>query len=287
MLAIFIVAFVITGGIVGYLQEIQNSASVIYPIAAGFVPTIQSYGPGAQVTMLSTTAAANAPTGYTTSFGGRMIEIEGYMTIEVLNPNSALSDAMSLAYSLGGYVASSSTGQTGGASMVVRVPQGNFSLAMHKLAAFGTVRAQSISSNDVSEQYVNLQAQLDAYETEAATLLRILNSSRTVSDALATEDTLQQVQGNINQIEGQLQVMQRLVAFSTLNVDFLSPNPEPALDFGEALRSAIMSFYIVAKGMLIVGGAIAPFLMIGAVAYYPYKRFSKKKEKEAKPTGTG
>lgn len=218
-----------------------------------------------------------------------MIEFEGYMTVKVGEPKVASNQAAGVAASLGGYVASSSFDETvSSSSVVLRVPQENFSLALEKLAALGKVKAQSISSNDVTEQYVNLQAELNAFKTEEATLLRILNSSNTVKDALATEETIQQVQANINQIEGELRVMQRLVAFATINLQFVAPIAQPTLEFGEALRSAIMSFYIVVKGMMIVGAALAPVAVLGGIAYYPYRHFSRKKSKpvEGKVTGT-
>ena len=219
-----------------------------------------------------------------------MVEQEGYVALEVADTKAASEQASNLAYSLGGYVASSSFDQSSSSSNVVlRVPQQNFTLALHKLAALGRITSQSVSSNDVTEEYVNLRAQLDAYETEAATLLRILNSSKTVNDALSTEEAIQQVQANINQIEGQLRVMQRLVAFATINLQLTTPLATPELDLGDVVRSAILSFYIVLKGMLILGAAVAPIAVIGGIAYYPYRHFSKKKLKplEAKLTGSG
>jgi hypothetical protein len=218
-----------------------------------------------------------------------MVELEGYVTLEVADTKAASDQAANLAYSLGGYVASSSFDQVSSSSNVVlRVPQQNFTLAMHKLAAMGKMTAQSTSSNDVTEDYVNSQAQLEAYQTEAATLLRILNASNKVSDALSTEEAIQQVQANINQIEGQLRATQRLVAFSTINLQLVSPPAGPELDLGDAVQSAISSFYIVLNGMLILGAAAAPLAALGGIAYYPYRRYSKKKEKlpEAKLTGT-
>lgn len=219
-----------------------------------------------------------------------MVELEGYVTLEVADTKAASERAANVAYFLGGYVASSSFDQAGSSAYVVlRVPQQNFTSGLHELAALGRMVSQSVSSNDVTEEYVNLQAQLDAYKTEAATLLRILNSSKTVNDALSTEETIQQVQANINQIEGQLRVTQRLVAFATINLQLTTPPAAAGLDLSDIVRSAVFSFYIVLKGMLILGAALAPIAVLGGVAYYPYRHFSKKKEKpvEAKLTGTG
>jgi hypothetical protein len=207
-----------------------------------------------------------------------MVELEGYITIQVAGAKAASDRAAQLAASLDGYVASSTFDDSGStASIVIRVPQGNFSLAMRSLSFLGDVKAQSTSSNDVTEQYVNLQAQLDSYITEETALLRILNSSTTVKDALDAESSVQNVQAQINDLEGQLRVMQRLVAFATISIQLIEPPKNPTLDFGDALQSALLAFYTVTKGMLILGGSLIPVAVVGAVIYVPYKHLSRKK----------
>jgi Tfp pilus assembly protein FimV len=150
---------------------------------------------------------------------------------------------------------------------------------MRGLSSLGIVKAQSISSNDVTEQYVNLRAQLDSYTTEEAALLRILNSSATVRDALDTENAIQNTEAQINDLEGQLREMQRLVAFATINVELIQSARTPMLDFGAALNSALQAFYTVTSGILILGASLIPIAIIGGVVYVPYRHLSRKKPK--------
>jgi hypothetical protein len=234
------------------------------------------------VTLFATTAATEtAPSGsYSTSFGGRMVELQAYLTVQVDNLKAASDQATQLAASLNGYVASSSFDDSGSsANIVLSIPETNFSSAMRSLSNLGIVKAQSISSNDVTEQYVNLQAQLDSYTTEEATLLRILNSSTTVTDALNTENAIQNTQAQINDLEGQLRVMQGLVTFGTINIQFIQPAESPTLDFGDAFNSALLAFYTVTRGMLILGASLVPVAIVGGIAYVPYRHFSRKKPK--------
>jgi len=153
----------------------------------------------------------------------------------------------------------------------------NFSLAMRDLSVIGTVKDQSISSNDVTERYVDLQAQLESYKTEETALLRILNASTTVRDALDAENAMQNTQAQINDLEGQLRVMQRLVTFATINIQLMEAAKGPTLDFVEALNSALSALYTVAKGMLILGASLVPIAIVGGIVYIPYKHFSRKK----------
>jgi hypothetical protein len=211
-----------------------------------------------------------------------MVEMQGYVTLQVNDAKAASDQAARLAASMSGYVAASSFDDSGSsANVVLRVPEANFTSAMQSLSKLGTVKAQSVSSSDVTERYVNLEAQLDSYMTEKAALLRILNSSSTVKDALDAENTIQNVQSQIDSIEGQLSVMQRLVAFATISLQLTEPPKSPTLSFGDALNSALAAFYTVTKGMLILGASIVPIAILGGVVYVPYRRFTHKKPEAA------
>ena len=288
--SIIIVVFVLAGALVGYASQSQSSpVSILGGYGAANGPAVPG-GPNMtslpivnqQVTYLAATTASvmGPPATSSTSFGGRMVEMDGDLTIQVSDVKAASDQTDRLAASLNGYVASSSFDDSMlSASIVLRIPEANFSSAMRSLSTLGIVKAQTVSSNDVTEQYVNLQAQLESYTTEDATLLRILNSSKTVTDALSTEDAIQNTQAQINDLQGQLQVMQRLVTFGTINIQLIQPAANPTLDFGDALNSALLAFYTVTKGMLILGASLVPIAMIGGVVYVPYRHFSRKKQK--------
>ena len=281
LVSISIVVFVLAGTLVGYASQPQSSP---VPILGGYRAVNGPAVPGVnqQVTYLTTAGAPGTGSSgaYSTSFGGRMLELDGDLTIQVSDVKAASDQTARLAALFNGYVASSSFDDSGsGASIVLRIPEANFSSAMRSLSSLGIVKAQTISSNDVTEQYVNLQAQLESYTTEDAALLRILNSSKTVTDALSTEDAIQNTQAQINDLEGQLQVMQRLVTFGTINIQLIQPAANPTLDFGDALNSALLALYTVTKGMLILGASLVPIAMIGGIIYVPYRHLSRKKQK--------
>jgi len=283
--AICIFTFVLASVLVGYTTQLRSSTAASpgsnpggYGVVNGTVVP-EAMQP---VTLFASTAATKtAPSGsYSASFGGRMVELEAYLTVQVDNLKAASDQATELAASFNGYVASSSFDDSGSsANIVLSIPEANFSSAMRSLSNLGIVKAQSISSNDVTEQYVNLQAQLDSYTTEEATLLRILNASTTVTDALNTENAIQNTQAQINDLEGQLRVMQGLVTFGTINIQFVQPAKNPTLDFGDAFTSALLAFYTVTRGMLILGASLVPVAMVGGIAYVPYRHFSRRKPK--------
>jgi hypothetical protein len=278
--AILVALFVVAGATVGYMNQLQTPVLGPAPQGVGYENPSAASG----VTFMSTTySAEGVPRGtYTSSFGGRMVELQAQLTVQVEDTKSTSSKILALASFLCGYVAESSFDEgSSSSSLVLLIPQENFTVALKQLGALGRVESQSISSNDATEQYVNLQAQLGAYKAEAGTLLRILNASNTVVDALATENAIRDVQTQIDQIEGTLRVMNHLVDFATVNVVLIQPAKNPTFDFNNTVQSAILSFYTVVTGMMILGASVLPIAIVGGVAYYPYHRYSKNKRKPA------
>lgn len=274
LLGLSIALFVLAGAIVGYASQPQRP-SIMNPSGYGAINSPTGISGVQKPDMLisnTDTLASLLP-----SFGGRIIELQGYITIRVDDTKAATDRATRLAASLGGYVGSASFDDSrSSGSIVIRVPASNFSLAMRNLSILGSVKAQSISSSDVTEQYVDLQAQLDSYRAEQVALFRILNSSKNVKDALDTEIAIQNVQSQINRFEGQLRVMQRLVVFATINVQLTEPT-NPTLDFGDAIVTALRAFYTVTKGVLVLGASLIPVATIAGIVYLPYKHFSRKR----------
>jgi hypothetical protein len=113
-----VVAFILASAVVGYFSESQSLSS--QPAVPGMQGYSVLYGPvplkPSQVAVYSTTGSA---TGIPSSYGGRMVEQEGYVALEVADTKSASEQASNLAYSMGGYVASSSFDQFSSSSSFV------------------------------------------------------------------------------------------------------------------------------------------------------------------------
>ena len=96
-----------------------------------------------------------------------------------------------MAQNLGGSVDSmSSNGEQNQeqATVMIRVPQDQFLTALDKLQSLGTVQNQNITSQDVTQQYIDLQAQLNSAQLEEQSLQAILAKATTVADEIAIQD---------------------------------------------------------------------------------------------------
>jgi uncharacterized protein len=87
----------------------------------------------------------------------------------------------------------------------------------------GTVENQNINSQDVTQQYIDLQAQLTSAQMEEQSLQAILAKATTVSDEIAIQQQLTQVIAQVENLQGQINYMQNQVAMSTITVNLNTP----------------------------------------------------------------
>ena len=148
------------------------------------------------------------------------------VSLEVSNVSTALTQVETMAQNLGGSVDNmSSSGEQNQeqANVTIRVPQNQFLTALNQLQSMGTVESQNISTQDVTEQYIDLQAQLNSAQLEEQSLQAILAKATTVSDEIAIQEQLTQVISQVESLQGQINYLQNQVAMSTITVSLNTP----------------------------------------------------------------
>jgi uncharacterized protein DUF4349 len=143
----------------------------------------------------------------------------------------ATNRAANVAVGLGGYVAKSTTsfGATQPtADLTVRVPVDSFETALNRLRVIPGMKvvSETESGTDVTAQYTDLQAQLNAATAERDSLLVVLSDARNVGDILAVRDRISSVQAEINQLQGRINVLGDRAAFSSIAVSLSEPAPK-------------------------------------------------------------
>jgi hypothetical protein len=75
-----------------------------------------------------------------------------------------------------------------------------------------------MGANDVTKEYVDLEATLRNYQAEEAQYLLIMKQARTVKDTLDVSEHLSDVRGNIEKTQGELKYLQHDIEMSQINV---------------------------------------------------------------------
>ncbi len=100
----------------------------------------------------------------------------------------------------------------------MRVPETSFDAAVRRFAALGHVESASTSSEDVTSQFVDLQARLQHYQSVERRLVRFLAQTGTISQMLAIQDRIDQTQLTIEQLNAELKSMREQTSYGTLTV---------------------------------------------------------------------
>lgn len=104
----------------------------------------------------------------------------------------------------------------------LRVPQARLDATLDALSAMGKIRDRTITTEDVSNQLVDLQARLiNARKSEEA-LQEIMSRSGEIADVLAVARELSAVRQTIEQMVAQQKNLQTQVSYSTISLTLAS-----------------------------------------------------------------
>jgi hypothetical protein len=158
------------------------------------------------------------------------------------------------------------------------VPATKFDETVDALAKMGKVQSEHISGNDVSAQYVDLQARLANEEAQRNAMLALLSKAQTVSDIIAVQNQLGQITGQIEQLKGQIQYIEHNVAFSTMTVQLteagapVTTTPSDNWGFASALSDAAHNFVTTINYLITGVGAVGPVVILLGLGYLVWRR---------------
>lgn len=99
-----------------------------------------------------------------------------------------------------------------------RVPSDSYAVFLNDASAAGSVTYKSETTEDVTADYVDLEARLESLRTQEARLLELAGQAGDLADLLAIEEQLAQVRYEIESYTGQQRVYDSLLAYSTVDV---------------------------------------------------------------------
>jgi hypothetical protein len=161
----------------------------------------------------------------------RLVIENADLSIVIKDPKARMKEISDLAREMGGFVVSSnlyqntsSTGkQVPQGSIVIRVPSEKLDEALTKIKEGAIdVPNENRSGQDVTSQYVDLQAQLTAKQAAEKKLLEIMDQATRAEDVLAIYLQVQTVQTEIEQLKGQIKYLEESAAMSAISVQLIA-----------------------------------------------------------------
>jgi hypothetical protein len=194
----------------------------------------------------------------------RMIVRNGNMSLVVEDISQTVEDITQMSLAFGGYVVSSYiSGEEEDMRgwITFRVPDDKFETALEQLRDMAVrVETEQTSSQDVTEEYVDLQARLGNAEATEQQYLALLDKAVDVEDILDIYDYLSRIRYEIEQLKGRIQYLEQTTSTSLIEV---SLEPEKAV-VGDGW-SALDVLKAAARGLVTAGkvlGTIAIWVLI-------------------------
>jgi hypothetical protein len=203
------------------------------------------------------------------------------MTIAVGDVTDVFHKVEALAGEQKGYLATSQIRQDGDrltATVTLRVPADNatYQATLDRLRSLADrVVDEQSQAQDVTEQYVDLDARMRTLKASEETMLGLLSKAQKIDDILQIQRELTNVRSQIEQIQGRKQVLERQSDLATINltireaVTFNRPGWSPGSTAEEAIRalgSALRGLATVAIWLAIFSPIWGGFLLIVYVA---------------------
>lgn len=175
-----------------------------------------------------------------------------------------------------GYVADShsSEGIDASGAVTMRVPVRWFEKALVDVRDLHgpKVMSQQSSGDDVTAKYVDLQARIHALEATRAAFERILGRATTIGETLDVQSRITSVQTQIEQLQGQVRVIDDQASYATLAVTLAEPAPTAAASthhsrsgLGHAVSLSVSRFVNGIEAIISIIGPILLVLVIAAV----------------------
>jgi len=245
-------------------------------VAPGFQPAFGLHksaqgGAGSTGAATAQAPATTTPTLPTGAVGqSAKIEQSGSLALGVGRGrlDRTMAELAGVATANGGFVASSQTqsgagsGNAPSGSVTLQVPVADFSAALSQAQALGRTTSLSTKATDVTGQYVDLQARIAALEASRQQYLTILAKAQSIGDVLSVQEQLDGIQTQIEQLQGQLQLLTAVTAYSTLAVTVSegspppAPGPRPESGLARAWHDSVGGFVAGVEGLIRVAGPV-------------------------------
>ena len=210
----------------------------------------------------------------------RLVIKSGDLAFEVENYDEASGQINKLVTQWGGFVSSSTTEvpyeNVRSGSWTIRIPAGSFETALTELKKLAKkLERESVSGEDVTEEFYDLEARLQNKLLEEKQVREILRRAGTISDVLEVQRELSRIREQIERFEGRKKFMQDRIGLSTVTVKFHEPYPVTISSsggfwatIGKGFSDGFKGFAKVLSGTItfLIAG-LPVFILIGGVVY--------------------
>ena len=218
-----------------------------------------------------------------TGESGQKIIGDAVLDIEVASGGFqiAFTNAALIADRYNGYIvtsqssASGEKGKINAGTVAVRIPVASFSAAVADADKLGTLKNQQISTQDVTQEYVDLQARITNSQAKLDTFRKLYDKANTIQEIVQVQEVLTAAQDELEQLKGRQRYLQEHTSFSTLTMNIREAGivavtttttvPKASWGVGHAFGDAARNFVKALNAIVRALGIIIPVLIVLAI----------------------
>lgn len=194
---------------------------------------------------------------------------------------TAMDAVGNIADSFGGYTSHSSSSGTSvhDGVITVRVPAKFFGPARRAIERLGRITSENVTGEDVTPEFVDLHARLVNLESQEQVLRRLMTQAQTIAESIRVENYLQQVEFQIEDVQGRILYLQKRTSMSTITVTMHEAGKKPAPpQHASALWKAgsrsLHAALAVVTSVIVGAGLVVPIAILALLAILAGRRLA-------------
>ena len=224
----------------------------------------------------------------------RSIIYRGTLSVRVKDVDVAAGQATGVAKTAGGFVSGDNRSSGSGAdtaTMELRIPADKFGAVVDQLADLGTEEGRQISTEDVTEQTIDLDARITVQQARVDSGRKLLAQAKSLNDLVMLEREVATREADLASLQAKKRNLADLTALSTITVTLLDPDAEAVADpddggFLSGLGAGWDALLASLKVLLTVLGALLPWLLaFGLPAWAVF--YAVRRVRRRRPVATG
>ena len=150
----------------------------------------------------------------------RLLIWSASLSVEVTDIDSSIKQTTDIVLNQNGYIQNKSNNGQKNAFLVLRIPSSDLNLMLDKISKMGEVTSKYLSSKDVTEEYIDVEARLKNKVVLRNRLQKLLDKAQVVKDILIIEKELNRVQSDIDSMQSRIKSLTNKIDFATVEVAF-------------------------------------------------------------------
>lgn len=213
----------------------------------------------------------------------RKIIYSANLDVQVEDVEAAQKEVEKLVEEVKGYIAKSevvgNSGSKRTATWTIKVPAEKFRSTVNAFTALGKPLRNTSDSQDVTEEFVDVQARVKNLKAEEETLNKLLReAANRMEDFLKVREQIKNIRGDIERAEGRMKFLTTMAAMSSIvltvreEASYVPPVVKQAIPFQEQLENTFTgswnSFVDLGKSLTLFLVSLAPWLPIVLVTLF-------------------